>query len=273
MLATALCALLLAQPPAGDPSPAAPAPAATTPAAPANERVGGDLEATVTLKDGVYTFGKSQITTPLPDGYPAPTPPGSIDIKVYPAARAAVVTGDGNPDFGMNTSFWPLFGHIKRRAIPMTSPVVMTYQGMVAPGAGGAAASSVKPDTEVNAWSMAFLYRVPAQGATGSDSADERVKIVDTPETKVVSVAQFGSYSMQRVRTGAQLLEQWFRDHPQWKPVGGAGGELRAFYYHGPDTPNRLRWSEVQIPIVPASPITPPAAPAPAAGAPASGQK
>lgn len=262
MIPIALCALLLAQPAPGEtnppPSSSAPSPApATAPAPPASspstpQRVGGDEKAVVTFKDSVYSFGKSEITTPLPDSYPAPTPPGAIDIKSYPSARAAVVSGEGDPDWGMNASFWPLFGHIKRRDIPMTSPVLMDYRGL-----GG---GDLTPAGEVKSWSMAFLYRTAAQGATGTDSADERVKIVDVPEAQVLAVGLQGTYSMKRVRQGVEMLAQWMNAHPEWKPAG----EVRAFFYQGPDTPARLLWSEVHLPIAPSG-AAPLATPAPAA--------
>src|SRR5690606_29870082 len=48
-----------------------------------NQRVGGDLEVSVEQRGFSYLAGNASITTPLPEGYPAPTPPGAIDIKQY----------------------------------------------------------------------------------------------------------------------------------------------------------------------------------------------
>jgi hypothetical protein len=51
-------------------------------------RVGGDLDARIEIRDGEYRFGPSRIESPLPAGYPEPTPPGAIDVKRYPPGPA-----------------------------------------------------------------------------------------------------------------------------------------------------------------------------------------
>ena len=63
------------------------APAAPEPGE--SQRVGGDTSASVTGADGNYRAGPCSIDTPLPQGYPAPTPPGAIEIKTYPGASHA----------------------------------------------------------------------------------------------------------------------------------------------------------------------------------------
>ena len=100
------------------------------PASGSSVRIGGDLAATVSGSDADYRAGACRVDTPLPVGYPAPTPPGSIDLKTYPSVRLAEVTSAGDPDSGMNKAFWPLFSHIKKHDIAMTSPVEMNYRGM-----------------------------------------------------------------------------------------------------------------------------------------------
>jgi hypothetical protein len=89
----------------------------------ASVRVGGTREALVSGSDGNYRAGACSIDTPLPVGYPPPTPPDAIDLKTYPRVRLAEVSGSGYPDAGMNEPFWTLFNHIKRHDIAMTSPV------------------------------------------------------------------------------------------------------------------------------------------------------
>ncbi|MEM1213609.1 MAG: hypothetical protein AAGI68_15075, partial [Planctomycetota bacterium] len=49
--------------------------------------------------------------------FPEPSPVGEFVVKTYPAYRAAIAQG-GN-------AFWPLFQHIKRNDIQMTTPVAM----------------------------------------------------------------------------------------------------------------------------------------------------
>ena len=44
-------------------------------------RVGGDLAAQAVFSEGAWRYEKMLIDTPLPEGYPAPTPPGAIELK------------------------------------------------------------------------------------------------------------------------------------------------------------------------------------------------
>jgi hypothetical protein len=93
------------------------------------ERLGGDaVTEALPQADGATFFrsGEYRINTPLPEGYPAPTPPGAIEIKRYPEVRRATYVGKGQGPDGMKNSsgaFWPLFLHIKTRRIAMTAPV------------------------------------------------------------------------------------------------------------------------------------------------------
>lgn len=192
-------------------------------------RVGGDLEATVIRRGESHYFADCAITTPLPAGYPLPTPPGAIDLKRYPSIRRAEVTGDARPDLGMNFAFWPLFTHIKDRGIAMTSPVEMDYRG----GEGE------KVGTE---WTMSFVYRTADLGPTGDLG---RVRVVDTEPMTVLALGGKGSYSRRRVQDGVETLRRWLDEHPQWR----AAGEPRALYYNGPEMPGGRKWYEVQIPV------------------------
>ncbi|MCE2653765.1 MAG: heme-binding protein [Planctomycetaceae bacterium] len=217
--------------------PAAPA-AAALPAVPApgtTVRVGGDASAAIRQEGDNYFFGSASITTPLPAGYPAPTPPGAIDMKTYPSVRRAQISGSVTPDLGMNVGFFPLFNHIKRREIAMTSPVEMDYTGM--------SNSGDNPD----GWTMAFLYRTPELGDVGADERDERVKVLDTQPVTVLAIGLQGFYRVGRIRDGVAALEKWLADNPQWE----AAGDARAFYYNGPEKRNRDKWAEAQLPIRP----------------------
>ncbi|MGA1223830.1 MAG: hypothetical protein ACO31E_04590, partial [Phycisphaerales bacterium] len=129
-------------------------------------RVGGDTDASIEIIDGEFRYGPSRIESPLPAGYPEPTPPGAIDLKRYPAVRRAEYVSDGSPGWGMNMGFFPLFNHIKRNDIAMTSPVEMDYRDMFDPESGKQSAK------ESMSWTMSFLYRQREQGPEGLSLVD-----------------------------------------------------------------------------------------------------
>jgi hypothetical protein len=264
--------LLLADPPKADaPAAAAPPAAADAPARDrakevANEegfgavrtpdlleRVGGDREASIEIVKGVYRSGASSIESPLPDGYPEPTPPGAIDIKKYPSVRRVEWASDAVPTRrGMDGGFWPLFNHIKERDIPMTSPVEMDYRGVFDLSDG----VKVK---EGGSWTMSFLYRWASQGPTGSDGD---LKVVDTPAITVVSAGVRGPYGMRTTMDGLESLKTWLDEQAKLADGWRAAGEPRVFHYNGPYVRDANKWSEVQIPVVRATTSAPAAAPA-----------
>lgn len=213
-------------------------------------RVAGDMDATVTRRGDSFFAGRSAITTPLPVGYPDPTPPGAIDIKRYPSVRRAEITGSVNPAIGMNVGFFPLFNHIKRREIEMTSPVEMNYQGL---------RKAREDRSGPQQWTMSFLYRSADLGPVGDDERDQRVKVVDIDPVTVVAIGFKGGYGLPLVLDGVEKLDVWFAQNPQWEAVG----EPRSFFYNGPEMPNRDKWGEVQVPIRPKPQAAPGAETAP----------
>ena len=200
------------------------------------KRVGGDMEAEIEVKDGVFRFGPSRIESPLPAGYPEPTPPGAIDLKRYPTVRRAEFVSSGSPGMGMNMGFFPLFNHIKDNDIAMTSPVEMDYRDMFEPGTGKRAEGSSM------SWTMSFLYRTAELAPTGRDG---KVIITDRPELEVLSIGMNGAYGTGVVEKGLGLLNDWLKAHPEYEVVG----DPRAFHYNGPYIANRVKWSEVQLPV------------------------
>ena len=194
-------------------------------------RVGGDLAAKVKGSDADYRAGPCSVDTPLPVGYPRPTPPGAIDLKTYPSVRLAEVAGSGDPDAGMNQTVWPLFNHIKEHDIAMTSPVEMNYRGMQASDQSG-------PES----WSMAFLYRQPELNQTGVEG---RVVVRDCESVTVVAIGMKGSYSMSLTQSGMKEIENWLAANPQWE----AAGDWRSLCYNGPQLFWWNKWSEVQVPV------------------------
>ncbi len=197
-------------------------------------RVGGDVEASVESREDGFRSGSSRILTPLPQGYPDPTPPGAIDLKHYPLVRRAAIGGSMSPDWGMNFAFFPLFNHIKRREIAMTSPVEMNYEGL----ADGQA-------TRPTAWTMSFLYRSSDLAPAGVDPKDKRVRIEDIDPVTVISVGMRGDYKIDRVNEGLSTLRNWLARQNQWEEAG----EPRALFYNGPEVRASDKWLEVQIPV------------------------
>jgi hypothetical protein len=176
------------------------------------------------------------VEAPLPAGYPAPTPPGMIELKTYPVVRRAEYSAKGSTNFGMNVGFWPLFNHIKDRDIAMTSPVEMDYRP------DGERTPLDPMEDAGGSWTMSFLYRTTDLGPTGEDG---RIKVVDLPELTVVSIGMRGGYGMGTVNAGLEKLREWFASQDQWEPAGNP----RGLNYNGPQVPMRNKWSEVQVPV------------------------
>ncbi|MBS0196308.1 MAG: heme-binding protein [Planctomycetes bacterium] len=200
---------------------------------------------------GAYKAGPCRFDTPLPDGYPAPTPPDCIEIKRYPSVRRAEFSGSVTPDLGMSIAFFPLFQHISDRKIPMTSPVEVDYAGMgvvlkrdsgdEAPAENNEEPTKKPPTT----WTMSFLYRTPDLGPVGADRKRTNVKVVDTSAVTVISLGVRGSQTFGRMRERIEVLQRWLAD----QSVFEAAGDPRGLYYNGPDVPEFNKWGEVQIPI------------------------
>ena len=195
-------------------------------------RVGGDLAAEVTAapstKDGesttIWSFGRCRIDTPLPEGYPPPTPPGAIELKLYPLVRRAEI----EPRSGATRAFYPLLQHIQSRAIAMTSPVEMDYTAV---------------DGDLRTESMSFLYRRVDQGPAGE--AESGVVVRDRPETVVLSIGVRGPLDSAQFERALSELRATLARHPEWKTDGG----VRTFEYNSPFVPIEDRWAEVQMTV------------------------
>ncbi|MBL0926572.1 MAG: heme-binding protein [Phycisphaerales bacterium] len=211
------------------------------------KRVAGNMDAQVRFENGTYTLGTGRIPTPLPEGYPGPTAFGAIELKRYPSVRRAEVSGRVNSDMGMNAGFWPLFQHIKRRNIAMTSPVEMDYHSMPVDAPKAEAPKPTdEPERRVGGqdadWTMSFLYRTADLGPTGED---RNVRILDTEPMTVLAIGFQGPYFRERVERELTKLEEWLKGQSEWV----AAGTPRAFYYNGPEVSNRNKWGEVQVPV------------------------
>jgi hypothetical protein len=198
------------------------------------KRVGGDLDAKAEWDERrqLWRAGSSTIDTPLPEGYPAPTPPGAIELKIYPSVRRVEVSGAGRDN---NGGFWPLFRHIQRENIAMTSPVEMDYP------------ESTTAPVDASPWVMSFLYRTPELRAATPDPNDPRLTVRDTEPITVISLGGRGDYSSRRIARDAETLRQWLADQEEWQEAG----PVRALLYNGPSIFPSRKWLEVQLPVKP----------------------
>ena len=180
-----------------------------------------------------YRSGEYRVTTPLPEGYPAPTPPGVIEVKQYPEVRRATFDGQGSGPDGMRNSraaFFPLFAHIKTRGIAMTAPVEIEYEGLDADG------------DQADSYDMSFLYREKSNGRTESYG---NITVADAKPVTVVATGIAGDATLEKVREALKVLHQALAESGDWQVAGG----VRVLGYNGPDVPQPKRWGEVQLPV------------------------
>lgn len=252
---TAPSASLVPSEPAAAPVASA-TPAIMLPEAGKSIRLAGDPAITVTKQGDFHIAGQHMIDTPLPVGYPAPTPPGTIELKTYPTLRRAEVGGerDGVRSNG-RAGFWPLFRHIQRRDIEMTSPVEMDFKGIAAsaglsadaPVSGAQVKTEDVPSVDINdaQWTMSFLYRYTDQADAGVDPEDKRVLVVDTTPVTVIAAGVAGSPNNRTVNKGVAALREFFASNPQYVPAG----DIRGLFYNDPMVPENRKWAEIQIPV------------------------
>ncbi|QDT35821.1 heme-binding protein [Stratiformator vulcanicus] len=198
-------------------------------------RISGDAELKIEQSDDktIYVAGESKVDTPLPVGYPPPTPPGVIEIKQYPKVRRATVGGKGksalDPMRGTTGAFWPLFAHIKSRGIAMTAPVELDYSDLD------------DADGEIE-WSMSFLYRRLDQGPTNDGVI---VDVVDAEPVTVISIGHRGDMDGEALQAGLQELREAIEKSEKWQ----VAGDPRTMGYNGPNIPRKNRWWEIQLPV------------------------
>lgn len=182
---------------------------------------------------GALVFGAySAASAPLPEGFPAPTADGKIEIKQYPAYRSATVQVEGDLGSASSKGFSPLFRHISDNDISMTAPVEAQY-----PVATLQANATSQGDTAVS-----FLYRsldvVPKE-------IEQDVQVEDTPPMMVVSFGVRGGYDYDIYTEGIKKLQGWLAAHPEYS----VAGPPRRFFYDGPFIPDVLKRSDIQIPV------------------------
>ena len=182
---------------------------------------------------GALMFGAySAASAPLPEGFPAPTADGKIDVKQYPAYRSATVQVKGDLGSASSRGFSPLFRHISNNDISMTAPVEAQY-----PAATLQTNAALQGDAAVS-----FLYRsvdmVPKE-------VEQDVEVKDTPPMMVVSLGTRGGYDYGIYTEGIKQLQGWLAAHPEYS----VAGPPRRFFYDGPFIPDALKRSDIQIPV------------------------
>lgn len=155
---------------------------------------------------------------PLPEGWPQPGPYDRVSEKSYPKYRAAFTTRKGR-----SFAFFKLFGHIKKNAIPMTSPVEMAMDG----GEQGLEMST-----------MAFLYQSGKVGATGP--AGDQLEVRDVSPAKVLSYTWQGEDSKANIAKAKEALETTLAERKS------GAKSFRLLGYNGPGTPSPKRTWELQ---------------------------
>ncbi len=164
----------------------------------------------------------------LPQGFPQPTPIGVIEVKQYPAYRGVTYLHSGDLTQATRAAFNPLFQHISSNNISMTTPVEARYLE----------AETINPQAEVS-----FLYSHPE---ITPQQVQNNVEVTDTPAMTVVSIGVQGAYNWQSYQINLQRLQIWLKSHPEYTIIGAP----RRLFYNSPMTPEDLKYSEVQIPIV-----------------------
>ena len=169
------------------------------------------------------------VSGPMLEGFPEPSPIGSIRIKQYPVVRtaSAPVTTD------RDGTFMALYNHLQEVELPMTSPVELTY----------AIETGQENDRFLAMQRIAFLYPNASQGSVGTEG---QITVADVAPVTVVSVAIRGDYTASRFEGATATLRAWLADRPgQYVAVGPP----RVLAYNSPFVPWFMKYSEVQIPI------------------------
>lgn len=173
----------------------------------------------------------SAASAPLPEGFPPPTAEGEIELKQYPAYRAATVQVTGDLANASSRGFSPLFRHISSNDISMTAPVETRYP-----------TATLQEGATQGEAAVSFLYRsldiVPQEAA-------QDVQVEDMPPMTVVSIGVRGGYDYDIYTRSIERLQAWLLAHPDY----AVAGLPRRFFYDGPYIPDPLKRSDIQIPV------------------------
>jgi hypothetical protein len=161
-----------------------------------------------------------------PPGWPPMTPIGEVELKQFPAYRAARIdTSSGLPQ---GAFFWQLFSHIQRNNVSMTAPVEM---GTAVDEQGNAVSS------------MAFLYEHGEQGSLGKQG---HVDVVDVPARLAVVAGLRGEFDARAAAEARRQINAWLDASSEYR----ADGEPRFDGYNGPGTPSSRKYYEIVQSVV-----------------------
>lgn len=178
----------------------------------------------------------------LPKGFPMPSAVGEVTLKTYPAHRLARVTRE-RVEGSRNRMFMPLFRHIQKNDIAMTSPVEMVYR--MPEGADTMDGKQLIQAMEMD--SMAFYYGDPDTGEVGADG--QLVVVEDVGPVQVASFAIRGEYTRQHMALGIKKILQWLDEQREQGVEIEISGSPRYMGYNSPMVPAFLKIGEVQIPV------------------------
>jgi hypothetical protein len=184
------------------------------------------------------------IAAPLPDGFPPPSAAWQVEIKFYPACRAATVLYTGDLSQATERSFSALFAHISSNDISMTAPVETRYP------LSTWEERELGSDEDRGEALVSFLYE---SQTVEPQSLLDPVTVEDREPMTVLSIGVRGSYSYTKYKEGIEQLAQWLRVHPEYQVVGSP----RRLFYDSPFVPAPFKRSEVQIPVVKVSSSVP----------------
>lgn len=180
----------------------------------------------------------------LPKGFPKPGAVGKVELKTYPAHRLARVTRqrvEGNA----NRMFMPLFQHIKKNEIAMTSPVEMVYAMPDEKAADEMSGEDLRKAMSMQ--SMAFFYGDPEMGEPGADGSV--VVVEDVSAQTYASVGVRGDYTSKHMTLGVKMILQWLDAEREAGRKIEIAGSPRYMGYNSPFVPGFLKYGEVQIPV------------------------
>ena len=172
---------------------------------------------------------------PLAVGWPQATRPGVVEVKAYPGYRGAIARGKNAAMGSDNILFYPLFLHITRSNVAMTSPVVNTFDPAI-----------VNKPGETGDVTMEFVYRTPQTGQLGRGVG--MVVVEDHPAGSFVCLGVQGELAPARFAQAVAALQAWLDQH---RDVWVAAGNPRRLGYHAPMVAPEARLWEVQIPVKP----------------------
>lgn len=178
----------------------------------------------------LLTF-RPRMEAELPVGFPAPQSVGELELREYPHYRMVRTAMRG----GSMGAFWPLFRHIEKNGIAMTTPVQMDWSN------DGSRSRPVQ---------MAFLY-----GDPGIEPAEVQkgVEVVAMPAMLVLSIGAIGDDRADVIEELQTRIAAFVAANASTYAIDGAP---RTMGYNSPMVPRDQRYFELQVPLRRLAPTT-----------------